>query len=140
MPCTILCVDDNPHDTDLMRIAFEDSGMQVAIQALTDGQQAIVELKRLSTVPRASWPAVMVLDLNMPMTNGHEVLAFLHGQDGLRDLPVVVLTTSNAPADRDRCFALGARDFLVKPRRFADFAPIIERLRGYLAGGQATAR
>ncbi len=140
MPGTILCVDDNPHDIDLLQIAFEDHGVPVTIRALTDGQQAIVELNRLLTVPRASWPAIMVIDLNMPMTNGHEVLAYIRGEDRLRDLPVVVLTTSNAPADRERCLAAGVRDYLVKPRRFADFAPIVERLLRYLTGTQECAR
>ncbi|MBA2480163.1 MAG: response regulator [Planctomycetes bacterium] len=140
MSRTILCVDDNPHDIDLLQIAFEDCGVPVTIQALTDGQQAIDELKRLSTVPRASWPAVMVLDLNMPRTNGHEVLAFMREEGGLCDLPVVVLTTSNAPADRERCLAAGVRDYLVKPRRFADFAPIVERLVRYLTCAEDGAR
>ncbi len=128
----VLIVDDNPSDIDLLEIALDEAGLHPAIQSVTDGRAAIALLKRIAVGDHANRPDVVVLDLNMPIANGHEVLAYIRSDERLIGLPVVVLTTSDAPSDRQRCMAQGARDYLVKPRRFSDFAPIIARIRAYL--------
>ena len=128
----MLIIDDNAQDIDLMQIALEDAGLDPQVRPLPDGRAGIQELQRLAIVDRSQWPGCVVLDLNMPITNGHEVLDYFAGEERLRGLAVIVLTTSNAPADRERCLARGATDFLVKPRRFAEFAPIVMILRRFL--------
>lgn len=134
---SLLVVDDNPHDIDLLTIALEEAGLDLDVRTLPDGRAAIQELRRLAQAQRPDWPDFTVLDLNMPITNGHEVLAYYASEDRLRGLPIVVLTTSDSPADRELCLARGAREYLVKPRRFADFAPIIATFRAVLASGPA---
>ena len=129
---TILIVDDNASDIDLLQIALEESGVTADVQTAGDGRQAIAVLEQAERGAGAARPDVIVLDLNMPIMNGHELLARLQSDERLRRIPVVVLTTSDAPNDRNRCLGLGAREYLVKPRRFADFAPLVARLRTYL--------
>jgi chemotaxis family two-component system response regulator Rcp1 len=135
----ILVVDDNPDDVDLLRIAMEGSGLVADIEVACDGRQAIAALQRDGGADGPTSPRLVVLDLNMPIMNGHEVLARMQADASLRRIPVIVLTTSDAPADRNRCLASGAREYLVKPRRFADFAPIIVRLRAHLEDGPGDA-
>ena len=129
---TILIVDDNASDLDLLQIALEESGVEAEVRTACDGRQAVAALERAEGEGGAARPAVVVLDLNMPIMNGHELLAHLQADERLRGIPVVVLTTSDAPNDRTRCLELGAREFLVKPRRFADFTQVIAKLRAYL--------
>ncbi len=134
----ILIVDDNPNDIELLTMALEESGIVVEVASLKDGRAAIGELQRLAGGLPSTWPDVIVLDLNMPITNGHEVLAHIAGDVRLRGLRVVVLTTSTSPEDQRRCEACGAAAYLVKPRRFTGFAPIVQRLRHLLeAEGRA---
>ncbi len=131
-PGRVLIVDDNPHDIDLLRIAMEDASLAAEVAIAHDGREAMAELMRTVGDGGAGRPDVIVLDLNMPIMNGNEVLARIQAHEQLRGLAVVVLTTSAAPADRERCLGLGAREYLVKPRRFTEFAPVIARLRTYL--------
>ncbi|HYE07001.1 MAG TPA: response regulator [Planctomycetota bacterium] len=128
----ILIVDDNPNDVELLGMALEEGGVEVDVRSLMDGRAAIIELGRLAGQRRDAWPDLVVLDLNMPITNGHEVLAHVAGDVRLRGLPIVVLTTSTSPEDRRRCEAMGAAAYVVKPRRFAEFAGIVDRLRPFL--------
>ncbi|HYE07028.1 MAG TPA: response regulator [Planctomycetota bacterium] len=128
----ILIVDDNPSDIELLTMALEEGGVDADIRSVTDGRAAIDALRGLVPGSRSTWPDVVVLDLNMPVMNGHEVLAYVAGEFRLRGLPMVVLTTSASPDDRRRCEAMGAAAYLVKPRRFSEFAPIIGRLRSLL--------
>ncbi len=128
----VLVVDDNPNDIDLLVIALEDAGLQPDLRSAADGREAIALLRRIAVGDQDWRPDVVVLDLNMPIANGHEVLAYIRSDARLAGLPVLVLTTSDAPSDRQRCLAQGARDYLVKPRRFTDFAPIIAQIRVYI--------
>jgi CheY-like chemotaxis protein len=65
-----------------------------------------------ATVPR---PSVVLLDLNLPKVSGYDVLESVKTDPGLKDVPVIVLTGSDAPADIERCYALGANAYAVKP-------------------------
>jgi len=130
----ILVVDDNPNDVELLTMALEEGGLAAEVASLMDGREAIAALRRLATDQPSTWPDVIVLDLNMPITNGHEVLAHVAGDERLRGLRIVVLTTSTSPDDQRRCEACGAVAYLVKPRRFTGFAPIVQRLRTLLEG------
>ncbi len=128
----VLVIDDNPNDIELLTMALEENGVGAEVAALMDGRAALAELRRLATVPPSTWPDLIVLDLNMPIANGHEVLAHAAGDARLRGLRIAVLTTSTSPDDERRCAAHGAAAYLVKPRRFTGFAPIVQRLRALL--------
>ena len=133
---TILLVDDSENDICLVRLAFKTAEITNSIQEAHNGDEAIAYL--LGEPPfddRASFPlpAVMLLDLNMPMRNGFGVLEWLRAQPALRRLPVIVLTASLRQEDVDRAFDLGANSFLVKPTSFEGLTSIARCLRDWLS-------
>ncbi len=132
---TILLVDDGVNDVTLMRIAFKKAGFNNPLQEVHNGEEAITYLKGVgdySDRDKFPLPAIMMLDLNMPMKNGFDVLAWLRTQPKLKCLTVVVLTASMRREDVERAFELGANSFLVKPSTIDDFTAMIGCLRDWL--------
>ena len=132
---TILLVDDSENDLFLMRAAFKKTGFDTALQEVHNGEEAIAYLKGEgphSNRDKFPLPTVMLLDLNMPMKNGFDVLTWLRVQPGLRRLTVVVLTASMRIEDVERAFDLGANSFLVKPSAMEDLIAMIRCLRDWL--------
>lgn len=127
MSSRILVIDDNPLDVDLLREAFADAALAAEIVHAPTGVEAIALIGRLAASGGA--PALIVLDLSMPMLEGREVLRRLRVHPRLRALPVVVLTSSQRASDRDECLALGAQDVITKPATFDRYPEVIERVR-----------
>ena len=115
---TLLLVEDNPDDIFLMRRALKKSGVEMPLQVVTDGKQAIDYLRGGGTYsdreqfPR---PALVFLDLKLPYVNGFEVLEWIRSDAANRNLEVIILTSSPETRDRETAAALGARAYLVKP-------------------------
>ena len=117
-PQTILLVDDSENDLMLMRAAFKEVGCNVALKEVRNGEEAIAYLNGAGPYGDRSlfpWPTVMLLDLNMPMKNGFDVLAWVRVQPVLKRLTTIILTASTRNEDVERAFELGANSFLVKP-------------------------
>src|SRR5687768_14942356 len=128
---TILMVDDSENDLFLMRMVFKKAEFDCALPEVHDGAQAIAYLKgEGSYSDRGAFPlpAVMFLDLNMPMKNGFEVLEWLRSQPGLKRLTVIILTASMREEDAERAFDLGANWFLTKPSAMEDLVAMIRAL------------
>ncbi len=124
----ILLVDDNPHDVELALAAFEQGRLAQEVAVARSGQEALEYL--LGRGPYAGRapdaPTVILLDVNMPHMDGLAVLAAIREEPGLRDIPVVMLTTSREETDIESCYRLGARAYVVKP---VDFGEFIEAVR-----------
>ncbi len=132
---TILLVDDSENDLLLMRTAFEKAGFNSMLQDVHNGETAIAYLKGESPYDNRNefpLPAVMLLDLNMPMKNGFDVLTWVRTQTGLKRLSIIVLTASMRAEDIERAFDLGANSFLVKPGAMEDLTNMIRCLRDWL--------
>ena len=132
---TILMVDDSDNDLFLLRMAFKKAEFSVPLQEVHDGQEAIAYLKgegRYSDRVGFPLPAIMFLDLNMPMKNGFEVLEWLRDQPGLKRLTVLVLTASMREEDAERAFDLGANWFAVKPSDIDTLVAMIRSLRDWM--------
>jgi CheY-like chemotaxis protein len=125
----ILLVDDNPADIELAMMAFQDDAFPAEVTPVDNGKDA---LDRLRAATADQLPDLILLDLNMPGVSGFEVLEFIRTQPRLKNTPVVVFTTSNAPADRTRCERAGATRYLVKPRRYVDLVASLSGLRTLL--------
>ena len=97
----VLLVEDNPDDVIMIREAFEQSLTPVQLYVVSNAEQAIKFVRRTDAV--APRPSLILLDLNLPIRNGLEVLADLKGDDEFLSIPIVVLTTSRAPNDIERC-------------------------------------
>ncbi len=116
-PITILIADDDEDDRDLARDALEGTPLGERMEFVIDGQDLIDYLRHDgpyvdALAPR---PSIILLDLNMPRKDGREALAELKADESLRQIPVVVLTTSSDETDVQNAYDLGASSYITKP-------------------------
>jgi CheY-like chemotaxis protein len=115
---TILLVEDNPDDVFFMRRALKAAGIENPLVVASDGREAIDYMKGHNlSASQSEWqmPCLIFLDLKLPHLSGHEVLEWLRSQEALRQLVVLVLTTSRERRDIDQAYRNGANAYLVKP-------------------------
>lgn len=133
---TILLVDDSENDLVLMKTAFRKADFTTPLQIVHNGEEAIAYLSgqgQYSNRIQFPLPAVILLDLNMPMKNGFDVLDWLRSKPSLhKRIPTIVLTASARPEDLERAFDLGANSYLVKPGALEDLIAMIRCLRDWL--------
>jgi CheY-like chemotaxis protein len=130
----ILLIEDSPEDTEAMRRAFKKSGLANPLRHCSDGDDALDYLFQrgpYAAPGAAPRPGVILLDLNMPGTDGREVLAEIKKDAQLRLIPVVVLTTSSDERDIDRCYQAGANSYICKPVDLEGFMHAIQLLKDY---------
>jgi CheY-like chemotaxis protein len=128
-------VDDSENDVTLMNVAFRRARLNNPLQVVHNGEEAIAYLagqRQYTDRKKFPLPAVMLLDLNMPMKDGFEVLDWLRKQSGLKRFSIIVLTASLRPEDVERAFELGAHSYLVKPAALDDLVTMIQCLRDWL--------
>ncbi len=114
MPGTILLIEDNPDHALLIQAALESAGWPAPLSVISDGAQALEYVRWHGPAGGYGLPCLVVLDLKLPKVGGLEVLQLMRATPGWQQVPVVVLTTSNHPADRDACLAGGASLYLSK--------------------------
>jgi CheY-like chemotaxis protein len=105
----ILLVDDDPDDLMLLREAIEGLEENVTVSECKDGRSALNYLKEKQAID--SLPCLVVLDINMPILDGREVLAIMKSDPGFKKIPVVVFTTSTNPADINYCTQFNVQMF-----------------------------
>jgi CheY-like chemotaxis protein len=123
-PITVLIIDDDEDDRFFMEQAFKTDSPTTQLYSTPDGQQALDLLSSVYPLPD-----VVILDLNMPGLNGFEVLERLKQSTRYQQIPVVILTTSDASDDQEQCRQLGATEFITKPTTFSGLSDIAERIR-----------
>jgi CheY-like chemotaxis protein len=126
----ILLVEDNPNDVELTLIALEKTRLANPVVSLRDGEEALQYLRREGQwADRADEnPAVILLDKKLPKVDGHEVLREVRGDEKLKRIPVVMLTSSREETDLLRSYDLGVNAYVVKPVAFDDFMAAINDL------------
>jgi len=127
----ILLVEDSPEDFETTERAFRKSGLKNPIVRCSDGDEALDFLFRRGRFADAPRPGVILLDLNLPGTDGREVLAEIKADPSLKQIPVIVLTTSNDDRDVQACYGAGASSYIQKPVDLDGFMRAIERLNDY---------
>ncbi len=130
----ILMAEDDPEDAMLARDALHEAKLINPLVAVEDGQQLMDYLHRTGAFAPphpAVRPGIILLDLKMPKKDGREVLAEIRSDPALRDIPVVVLTTSKAQEDVLRSYSLGANSFIVKPVSFDGLVDVMRRVDKY---------
>ena len=133
-PITILLVDDDEDDIEFISDALKESRLTNDAKSVRDGEELLDYLhqrgdyEHLAGNPK---PGLILLDLNMPRMDGREALRQIKAHPELRDIPVVVLTTSKAAEDTFRTYELGADSFLVKPATFTEMVRIMDTLAKY---------
>lgn len=124
----ILLVEDDPGDVLMTQEAFEHHRIRNPLHVVTDGAAALRFLRAEGEYPDAPRPGLILLDLNLPLLNGSEVLAEIKADDRLRSIPVVVLTTSQAEEDILRSYDLHANAYVTKPVDFTCFMDVIRQI------------
>jgi CheY-like chemotaxis protein len=127
----ILLVEDNPRDVRLVREALADREIRCELLTASDGEQALRTLRREGEFSQAPVPDLVLLDINLPIVNGFEVLEAIKTDPQLRTIPVLILSTSSADGDVLRCYALHANSYLVKPADFDEFSRMIGQLHAF---------
>ncbi len=134
---TVLHVDDDPNDTELLRAAARKANVRFLLHNVPDGEQAIAYLSGQSIyADRARYrlPALVLLDLKMPRTTGFEILQWIRSHPELGHLPVVVLSGSQLQDDIRQAYADGANSYLVKPLGFDALVSLVKNIdTGWLA-------
>jgi CheY-like chemotaxis protein len=121
----LLLVEDELTHRRLFERNFERSDLDMEIASTENGVQAMQYLYQYADNPVT--PLVMVLDLKMPGMNGLQVLEAVRGDERLKHLPVIVLTTSDEEDEIERCMVLGASNYLIKPVNFSELSVYIEQ-------------
>jgi CheY-like chemotaxis protein len=124
----IFMVEDNPVDVLVTREALKDVALSCRLHVVEDGQEAIDFLLRRGRHSTAIVPDLVLLDLNLPRKSGIEILDEIRRHRALRDLPVVVFTTSNADSDASASYDLRANAFVTKPSDFEEFCRTVRAI------------
>ena len=127
----ILLVDDNEDDVYLTREAFDAASLRVNLHHVDNGEKCLQFLRKQGPYANVPSPDLILLDMHMPVMDGHEVLKEIVKDDKLRHLPVVVLTTSYEAADIQKMYGLRCSSYITKPVDFDNFVKAIGQLAGY---------
>ncbi len=134
MPITILMADDDADDRRLTQEALEEGRLINEVKFVDDGEQLMDYLHRqgrFAPPVEAPRPGLILLDLNMPRKDGRTVLKEIKSDPDLRQIPVVVLTTSKADEDVYKSYDLGVNSYIVKPVTFEALVDILQTLEKY---------
>jgi len=130
-PIEILLVEDNPGDVRLIKEVFKDAKIYNAMQVAYDGEAAMEILRREGEYSDAPSPDLILLDLNLPKKDGREVLREIKGDESLKCIPVVILTTSNAEEDLIETYKMNANCYITKPVDLDQFINVVESIENF---------
>ena len=131
MPKEVLLVEDSPGDVRLTKEAFRDANSSIHLHVVSDGVEAMAFLRREGDHGRAPRPDLILLDLNLPKMDGREVLANIKQDAGLKTIPTVILTTSEAEADILKSYQLQANCYLTKPAQLDAFESLVKSINDF---------
>jgi two-component system response regulator len=117
----IFLAEDNPGDVELVRESLREHDLEYQLSLVSDGAEAKRYIARMGESPDAPRPDLLLLDLNLPKADGCELIAMFHAHPLCTHTPVIVVTSSNARADRERAAALGAARYFRKPSELKEF-------------------
>lgn len=127
----ILLVEDNPGDARLTLEAFKEGRVLNHLTVINDGAEALEYLRREGPHADAKQPDLVLLDLNLPKKDGREVLAEVKSDARLRNIPVVVLTTSAAPEDVKKAYGEHANCYITKPVDLEQFLHVVQSIENF---------
>ncbi|TDW99495.1 response regulator [Dinghuibacter silviterrae] len=125
---SILIAEDDADDRFLLETAFAENGFADTIDFVENGVEVMNYLRGLK---KNAYPHFILLDLNMPKKGGREVLREIKEHPDLKDIPVVIFTTTNNEKEISRCYELGANNYIVKPYSFELLLKIVRQVRSY---------
>ena len=130
----ILLVEDSLPDIEMTLEGLAEAKVANQVTVMRDGESALAYLRREGEHADAPRPDLVILDLNLPRVDGHEVLAAMREDPALRRVAVAVLTTSSAEADVVRTYDLGANCYLTKPVDMEQFMKVVQAVDDFWLG------
>jgi chemotaxis family two-component system response regulator Rcp1 len=130
-PIDILLVEDSPGDVRLTREAIKHGRFKNELHVVGDGEEAMDFLHKRGAYINAPRPGLILLDLNLPVMDGREVLAEIKTDPSLRRIPVIVLTTSKADEDILKSYDLHANSYITKPVDYQQFISVIQHIEEF---------
>lgn len=127
----ILLVEDNEGDILLTKEAFEDAKIINELSVVRDGKEAIDFLSKVGKYANVTTPNLILLDINLPKKNGHEVLNFIKENDDIKHIPVIMLTTSSSDKDINKSYESYANCYITKPVEVEDFLEIVSKIEDF---------
>ena len=127
----VLLLEDEPADAYLTKIAFQEGKILTHLHHVVDGCEGLDFLYHREPYQDAPRPDLILLDINMPRMNGHEFLMKIKSDQTLRNIPVVILTTSAVETDILSSYDEGAAGYISKPVDMNEFINIVRRLEDY---------
>ena len=131
LPINILLVEDNEGDILLTKEAFEDAKIITNLSVVRDGKEAIDFLTLQGKYAKAPAIDIVLLDINLPKKNGHEVLKRIKEDSSLKHIPVIMLTTSSSQKDIDLSYSQHANCFITKPIDIQSFLNVITTIENF---------
>jgi chemotaxis family two-component system response regulator Rcp1 len=130
-PIEVLLVEDSPADVRLTKEALKEEKLHITLQVVNDGVEAMEYLRQQGKYAQAVRPDLILLDLNLPKKDGREVLKEIKGDEGLRSIPVVVLTTSKSEVDIIKAYDLHANCYITKPLDLNQFSMVVKSIENF---------
>lgn len=130
-PIHILLVEDNEGDIFLVTEALEEGKIVNKTTVTKDGKEAIDFLDKTGKYENAEVPDLILLDVNLPKKNGHEVLEYIKSKESLKQIPVIMLTTSSAEKDILKSYKNHANCFITKPVDIDNFLKIVYSIENF---------
>jgi CheY-like chemotaxis protein len=130
----ILLVEDNEDHAELTLKALENGNLLNKVYWVKDGEEALDFLqhrKQYADLAEAPRPGLVLLDIKLPKIDGHEVLRRIKGDEDLKTIPIVMLSTSDRKEEVESCYRAGANGFVTKPVKFAAFVECIKAVKLY---------
>ena len=128
----VLLIEDAEPDAFLVREALRQAGVSCRLTVLDDGEKAVDFIDHLDEDAREPCPSVVLLDLNLPKRSGDQILEHMRHSHRCRNVPVIVVTSSDSPKDRAQTARLGATLYFRKPSRLDEFMKLGPLIRGVL--------
>jgi chemotaxis family two-component system response regulator Rcp1 len=130
-PINILLVEDNEGDILLTTEALEEGKISNSLKVIRDGATMLHYLKEIAENSPSELPDLILLDINLPKKNGHEVLKEVKSNKSLKHIPVIMLTTSSSEVDILKSYQEHANCYLIKPMEVSDFLKVIEKIEDF---------
>lgn len=130
-PAHILLVEDNEGDIVLTLDAFEESKFQTQVSVVRNGQEALDFLYKKGDYTNALRPDLILLDINIPIFGGHEVLAKIKQDESLKKIPVIMLTTSSSQKDIEKAYDNYCNSYITKPMEMEEFMKAVLKIEQF---------
>lgn len=130
-PVEILLVEDDPGDIELIKETLSSSKIKIDLETVNDGADAISYLKKENEFAGKNEPDLVILDLNLPLKSGLDVLDDIKSNPYLKHIPIIVMTTSDQDSDVIKSYKLGANSYVTKPMGIDQFSHIVNTIEDF---------